>query len=98
MAELTVTKTIELQPGDVLNVRSGFGLDLEDGAYVLSCDGPGAVYLALANDAASLPTRGHPVFVTSPPFPIELIPGQGGEPFVWLRGPYPATVVISPAP
>ena len=95
---MIVTKTIELQPGDVLNVRSGFGLDLDDGDYVLSCDGPGAVYLALADDAASLPTRGHPLFVTSPPFPIELIPGQGGEPFAWCRGPYPATVVISPAP
>ena len=93
-----MTKTIELQPGDVLNVRTGFGLDLDDANYVFSNDGPGAVYIALANDAASLPSRGHPLFVTSAPFPIELVGGVGGEPFAWLRGPYPATVVISPAP
>ena len=98
MAELTTTKTIELQPGDVLELRSGFGLDLDNGNYVLSCDGPGSIYVALADDAASLPTRGHPLFVSSDLFPIELIAGVGGEPFVWLRGPYPATVVISPAP
>ena len=97
MAALTITKTVLIEPGQALNVRTGFGLDLDDGNYVLSNDGPGAVYTALADSEADLPARGHPLFVTSNPFPIELIPGVGGEPFVWLRGPYAATVVISPA-
>ena len=97
MAVLTITKTIELQPGDVLNVRTGFGQVLDPGRYVLSNDGPGAVYAALADDAASLPTRGHSLFVTSAPFPIEFEQSVGSEWFVWLRGPYPATVVISPS-
>ena len=98
MAELTMTKTVLIEPGQAVNVRTGFGLDLDDGAYLLSNDGPGSIYTALADSEADLPASGHPLFVTSPPFPIELLPGVGGEPFVWLRGPYPATVVISPAP
>ena len=98
MAALTTTKTVLIEPGQIVNVRTGFGLDLDAGPYVLSNDGPGAVYAALADSEAELPTRAHPLFVTSPPFPFEIIEGPGGDPFVWLRGPYAATVVISPAP
>ena len=95
MAELVETLNALIEPGQVVDLRSAFGITLDDGEYSLSNAGPGNVFVAVALAEGSLPAVGHPLIANtaSQPFGLEAGPGTV---FAWLKGPYAATLVISP--
>lgn len=96
MARLDTTKTVVIRPGDAaLNLRTAFGLTLDNGKYYLSNDGPGNIYVALAPDGNALPVAGHTITPSSGGFGVNLKSGQD-DPFVWHKGGQHAILVFSP--
>ena len=72
MAELAETKELIIRPGEKIDVRTGFGVDLDNGNYAVSNLGPALVYMATAISEATLPSAGHPLVPKHP------IPGAAG--------------------
>ena len=66
MAVLIETKEATIRPGEKLDVRSGFGVTLDNGSYVVSNLGPALVFMAAAVNEASLSSAGHPLLPKHP--------------------------------